>query len=105
MRDDEQVHPFAIVPVEVMMDNRLTLETMRVLVTLFSFRNKITGLAFPSREAIAGRCGMHPSNISAATTKLVELGWLVKDGMGGYSKATKYTICIPDAVAELAEIH
>jgi len=105
MRDDEQVHPFAIVPVEVMMDNRLTLETMRVLVTLFSFRNKVTGLAFPRREAIAERCGMHPSNISDATKKLVELGWLVKDGLGGYGKATKYTICIPEKVAELAQVY
>lgn len=105
LEEEQQSQPFAIVPTEVMMDTRLTLEAMRVLVTLFSFRNKLTGLAFPSREAISGRCGMHPSNISAATTKLVELGWLVKDGAGGYSKATKYTITIPEVVAELAALH
>lgn len=105
MKDDEQAHPFAIVPVEVMMDNRLTLETMRVLVTLFSFRNKVTGLAFPRRDAISERCGMHPSNISAATTKLVELGWLVKTGAGGYSKATKYEIQIPEIVAQSATVY
>lgn len=105
MKSDEQAHPFGIVPVEVMMDNRLTLETMRVLVTLFSFRNKLTGLAFPSRDAISERCGMHPANISAATTKLVELGWLVKTGAGGYSKSTKYDIQIPEKVAEQATIY
>lgn len=105
MNKDEQTNPFAIVPVEVVMDTRLTLETMRVLVTLFSFRNKVTGLTFPSRESISERCGMHPSNISEATTKLVELGWLSKDGKGGYSKVTRYTITIPFAVSQLAEIH
>lgn len=105
MNKDEQINPFAIVPVEVVMDTRLTLETMRVLVTLFSFRNKVTGLTFPSRESISERCGMHPSNISEATKKLVELGWLSKDGKGGYSKVTRYTITIPFAVSQLAEIH
>ncbi len=105
MKNDEQVHPFAIVPAEVVMDTRLTLETMRVLVTLFSFRNKVTGLTFPSREAISERCGMHPSNISEATKKLVDLGWLSKDGKGGYSKTTKYTITIPEEVSEMAEKH
>lgn len=103
--DEEQTIPFAIVPVEVMIDNRLTLEAMRVLVTLYSFRNKNTGLAFPRREAISARCGMHPSNISDATTKLVDLGWLVKTGSGGYSKATRYNIQIPEIVAVQATLH
>lgn len=101
----EQTIPFAIVPSEVVMDTRLTLETMRVLVALYSFRNKNTGLAFPSRESISERCGMHPSNISEATTKLVDLGWIIKDGIGGHSKATRYTITIPEVVTELAALH
>lgn len=105
MKNDEQTFPFAIVPVEVTIDTRLTLETMRVLVTLYSFRDKNTGLAFPSREAISERCGMHPSNISDATTKLVDLGWLTKNGGGGYSKATRYTIQIPEKVADQATLH
>jgi len=105
VKDDEQAHPFAIVPVEVVMDTRLTLEAMRVLVTLYSFRNKNTGLAFPSREALSKRCGMHPSNISNATTKLVDLGWLIKSGSGGHSKATRYNIQIPEIVAESATLH
>ncbi len=105
MNDDAQAIPFAIVPSEAVMDTRLTLESLRVLVTLYSFRNKNTGLAFPSREAISKRCGLHPSNISDATTKLIELGWIVKDGSGGHSKATRYTINIPDAVTQLAALH
>lgn len=89
---------FAVVPLEVVQDRRLTLEQTRVLVALFSFRNKVTNTVWPSRAAIAERTGMHPSNISSATTALVNLGWLVKEGNGGHSKATRYTLCVPDLV-------
>lgn len=87
---------FAVVPLEVVQDRRLTLEQTRVLVALFSFRNKVTNTVWPSRAAIAERTGMHPSNISSATTALVNLGWLMKEGTGGHSKATRYTLCVPD---------
>ena len=86
----------AVIPLEVIQDKRLTLEQTRVLIALFSFRNKVTNTVWPSRKAIAERTGMHPSNISSATTALVALGWLAKDGLGGYSKATRYTLCSPD---------
>lgn len=89
---------FAVVPLEVVQDRRLTLEQTRVLVALFSFRNKVTNTVWPSRAAIAERTGMHPSNISSATSALVALGWLSKEGAGGYSKATRYTLCVPDLV-------
>ena len=87
---------FSVVPLEVVLDRRLTLEQTRVLIALFSFRNKVTNTVWPSRAAIAERTGMHPSNISSATTALVNLGWLIKDGVGGHSKATRYTLCVPD---------
>lgn len=104
-RNEQQSLPFGITPAEVTMDNRLTLETMRVLVALFSFRNKVTGLAWPSREELSVRCGnMHPSNISDATAKLVELGWLVKEGKGGFSKSTRYTITVPEEVTAMEKV-
>lgn len=87
---------FSVVPIEVIQDKRLTLEQTRVLIALFSFRNKVTNTVWPSRASIAERTGMHPSNISSATTALVALGWLAKDGLGGHSKATRYTLCSPD---------
>lgn len=87
---------FSLVPLEVIKDKRLTLWQVRVLVALFSFRNKNTDTVFPSRRAIAERSGMHPSNISAATTELVGLGWLTKEGAGGFSKSSRYTITVPD---------
>lgn len=99
---------FAVVPVEVIQDRRLTLEQTRVLVALFSFRNKVTNTVWPSRASIAERTGMHPSNISDATTGLVRLGWLTKNGLGGFSKATRYTLSVPDfssgKVAESATV-
>ena len=64
---------FSVVPIEVIQDRRLTLEQTRVLIALFSFRNKVTNTVWPSRSAIAERTGMHPSNISSATTALVAL--------------------------------
>ncbi len=96
---------FSVVPLEVVQDRRLTLEQTRVLIALFSFRNKTTNTVWPSRASIAERTGMHPSNISAATTALVALGWLRKEGAGGYSKATRYTLCSPsETVAERATV-
>lgn len=96
---------FAVVPLEVVQDRRLTLEQTRVLVALFSFRNKVTNTVWPSRAAIAERTGMHPSNISSATTALVNLGWLQKEGSGGHSKSTRYTLCVPDLLPPTTVAH
>lgn len=91
---------FAFIPVEVIQDKRLTLEQTRVLIALFSFRGKTTNVVWPSRDAIASRTGMHISNISKATTALCDLGWLAKDGSGGFSKSTRYTISVPEIFDE-----
>lgn len=97
---------FSIVPIEVWADKRLTLEQMRVLGALLSFRAKNTDTVWPKREQIAERCGMHITNISTATTALCNLGWLVKDGSGGNGRATRYKITVPDleTVAEQATV-
>ncbi|WP_296411888.1 helix-turn-helix domain-containing protein [Zoogloea sp.] len=89
---------FSIVPVEVWADKRLTLKQMRVLGVLFSFRNKNTDIVWPSRAQIAERCGMSVCHVSTATTDLERLGWLRKDGKGGYSKSTRYAITVPDLI-------
>jgi len=87
---------FSLVPIDVARDKRLTLEQTRVLIALFSFRNRVTDTVWPSRVAISERTGMHISNISQATSALVELGWISKVGEGGFSKSTRYTLCAPD---------
>ena len=87
-------------PIEANLDKRLHLEHLRVLIALFSFRGKNTNTVWPSREAIAKRTGMHIVNISKATSALVEFGWLTKNGNGGCSKATRYTITVPEHLIE-----
>jgi len=93
---NEEINIFAIVPIEVLQDSRLTLWQIKVLVALLSFRNKTTNLTFPSREQISIRTGLHISNVSKTTSELVQLGWLLKEGKGGFSKATRYVIQLPD---------
>ena len=95
---------FSIVPIEVFGDKRLTLEQMRVLGVLLSFRGKDTNIAFPKRSDIAERCGMHPANISSATSALERLGWIKKEGKGGHSRPTRFTFSIPETVADQATV-
>ena len=92
--------PFGIVPVEVAMDQRLTLQQMRVLIALYTFRNRNTEMAHPTREEIRERTGMALSKISTATSDLERLGWLTKVGNGGRSQATRYRVHVPETVTE-----
>ena len=63
---------------EVIQDGRLTLLQLKVLLALYSYRNKDTSLCFPSRGAISKRTGIRITCISKTTTELVKLGWLEK---------------------------
>ena len=95
---------FAQVPIQVIQDSRLTLEQLRVLIALLSFGNKHGGSVWPKRALIAERTGMHPANISAATSALVKLGWIEKVGKGGFSKSVCYTIKLSTTVADQATV-
>lgn len=97
------VNIFAIVPIEVLQDSRLTLWHIKVLIALLSFRNKNTNLTCPSREKLSIRTGLHISNISKATKELCELGWLSKEGKGGYSKSTRYEITVPEFLSTVVD--
>jgi hypothetical protein len=91
----EEKLPFAIMPIEVFFDRRLTLTQLRVLGALLSFRNRSTGAVFPGRAAIAARTGLPLTKISTATTELAALGWLRKRGCGGRSSACTYEVTTP----------
>ncbi|MFT3960514.1 helix-turn-helix domain-containing protein [Propionivibrio sp.] len=96
---------FAMLPIEALADRRLTYRQLVVLGALCSFRDGAdTWEVNPGRDALSERCGLHPSVISTATSELERLGWLRKDGKGGYSKATKYIIVIPETVAQPATV-
>lgn len=94
---DVCINIFSLVPIEVLVDRRLTLWQMRVLIALLSFRGKHTDTVWPSRKTLAERCGgMNLCNLSTTTTELCALGWLSKEGDGGLSRSTKYKITIPN---------
>ena len=91
---------FSIVPIEIALDSRLSKNHIRVLITLLSFRAKNTDTVWPSRAKMAARCGLPESRISQITTSLCDLGWLEKEGKGGFSKSTRYKITVPTTVTE-----
>jgi hypothetical protein len=87
---------FSIVPIEVIQDKRLTPNQVKVLIALLSFRRKNTSTIWPSRDKLSQRCGLPINRISQITTQLVVLGWLEKQGKGGFSKTTRYQIIVPE---------
>ena len=89
---------FSIVPIEVIQDPRLTKRQIKVLIALLSFRGKNTNTVWPSREKLSQRCNLPVTRISQTTSELVDLGWLTKDGKGGFSKSTRYQITVPNLV-------
>ena len=88
--------PFAIVPVEVFQDDRLTKIELRVLGAILTFRNRDTNLSRPTRAQIGERCGYEITTVSRATTGLVNKGWLEKVGKGGAGMATVYRLTVPE---------
>lgn len=91
---------FAVVPVDVLMDSRLTFRQMRVLLALFAFRNKKTNLAWPSREQLAELTNLPRDRVSVITSELEGMGWVKKMGNGGRSKATRYELRTPKLKSE-----
>lgn len=92
---------FTIIPNHAWNDKRLTFVQLRVLGALFSFRDpRQSDTVFPSRRLIADRCGMPECKVSEATAALERFGWIKKDGIGGRSKATRYTLLMLETVTE-----
>lgn len=91
----DMVNVFSIIPVEAFMDDRLTKTDLRVLGSILSFRDIETNLCWPKREQISKRCNLSNEKISTATSRMVELGWLEKDGDGGRSRSTRYKLRVP----------
>jgi len=95
---------FAIVPNEVFQDRRLSLIQTRILMGLLSFSDGTMKKVFPSRKQLSARTGYTETVISRATTRLVSLGWLKKEGLGGYSKACQYHVLVPTTLTELVTV-
>ena len=79
---------------EILQDKRLSLNQIKVLLALFSFRNKTTNLCFPSRNSISKKTGIRVTTVSDVTTELVSLNWVSKKW---HDSKYKYEITIPDS--------
>lgn len=90
---------FSILPIEVLRDTRLTLRDLRVLIALYGFKDRF-GCCWPSRGLLAALTGLPLPRISVATTRLVSLGWVRKEGSGGRSRSCRYWLRVPETVTE-----
>jgi hypothetical protein len=90
---------FSILPIEVLKDTRLTPRDLRVLIALHAFKDQ-AGRCWPSRGLLAALTGLPEARISVATTRLVTLGWVAKEGRGGRSQACRYRLGVPETVTE-----
>jgi hypothetical protein len=68
--------PFAMIPVFVIADGRLTKTDLRVYAAIVSFRNADTKKCFPSRERIAQRSCLAACKISTSITTLIKFGYI-----------------------------
>lgn len=93
---------YAIIPIEILADARLTPSELRVIIALFSFRDAKSGLLFPSQASISERSGIggDPANISKIIKRLTIKGW-VKKKKQVFNGPLHYEITIP----ELGESH
>lgn len=80
------------VPVEIAGDSHLTLEAMRVFLALSAHAKK-DGTCFPGRSRTSNLTGMHVNNVSDATRKLEEAGWLTR--VHRYLRSNAYTLTVP----------
>lgn len=83
------------IPNELFEDTRLTFREFKVLAALYSYKHKQSQLVYPKRETLSKRAGVSIENISRTTTNLEKLGYLTKEGNGGKSRATRYTLIDP----------
>jgi len=92
------VSKLLVAPLEALTDKRLTESERKVLLVLFSYRGKVSDTVWPGREKIAERSNIKDlARIGKITTKLAELGWLVKYKKG-FSGHNIYRLTFPTAL-------
>ncbi|MFZ2981997.1 MAG: helix-turn-helix domain-containing protein [Sphingobium sp.] len=83
---------FAMVSEAMLSDSRLTGRQFKVLCALRMFADSKTGEAHPKRSQIADATGIAENKITDDTRALEHLGWLTREGDGGRSTSTIYTL-------------
>lgn len=89
--------PFAQVPGEILMDDRLKPTHIRVLIALYMHKNKKREEVWPKRKTLSLLTGIHEATISRLTTELDQFGWITKQGnSGGCGRPAAYRVHAPD---------
>lgn len=84
-----------IAPLEALTDSRLSDPERRVLLSLYSFRNKNANTVWPSLSSLAERANMRDeTRVSKLTKSLSEKGWLTKKKRG-FTGSNQYNLTIP----------
>ena len=78
---------FLFAPVEVAIDNNLTLDDTKVLLALFASRDSATNLVWPASIDIVRFLDMPLWDVEASLFHLRELGW-VEDYTDKYGRVT-----------------
>lgn len=89
------------VPVDLLREEGLTDNALRVYIALASFQGG-ADKCWPTVIQIAERSGVARSSVSAATTRLVELGWIAKTRHK--NTASTYTLLIKGSEEKIEEI-
>ena len=89
--------PFAICPISVLLDRRLTFIQTRVLLALRTFWNhkRPHDPVFPTVRKLSERCGHDDRAVRRAIIRLCELGYLEKESGQG-RQATRYWLLDPE---------
>lgn len=96
---------FSIVPIEAISDPELTPSEFKVLVALYSFRDKNADTSFPKLESLATRAGFRDATqVSKITSRLETKGWLTKRQKMGFHGPKKYRLSIPERLTQSGEI-
>ncbi|WP_180977653.1 helix-turn-helix domain-containing protein [Janthinobacterium sp. ROICE36] len=88
---------FIVMPVEVLLDPRLTDQERRIMMCLCRYANSETGQTQPCYETITECTGISRSNASNAVSSLVAKGWVVRKTRGR-GLPNVYYIQIPEDV-------
>jgi predicted transcriptional regulator len=90
-----------VAPLQALTDPELSDPERRVLLALFSYRDKTSNTVWPSVDTIATRANVRDrTRISKITRSLSKKGWLTKRkrGFTGYNQ---YTLTVPDRLTNL----
>ena len=93
-----------VAPLEALTDSRLTDPERRVLLALFSFRDKTTNTVWPSIGKLADRANLKDkTRVSKLTRNLCEKGWLTKKKRG-FTGGNAYTLLFPSILDSEAKL-